>query len=555
MSEAELHILRARLRGGLLNKARRGELKIRLPIGFVFDTEGRVRLDPDARIQESIRQLFRTFGRTGSACATVKAFREQGWQFPRRIYRGARTGEVLWCELEHSRVLFVLHHPSYTGAYCFGRTRQRQHPDGHRVFVRLGPEEWAVFIRDAHEGYVSWEDYEHNLQVLRENAHTRGADRERGVPREGPALLQGLAICAICGNRMTVRYHVQGGRRLPDYMCQRRGIERGEPICQHIHGAGLDEAIGKLLVETVTPLTLEVALAVQKELESRSDESDRLARLEVERARYEAELARRRYMQVDPDNRLVADSLEAEWNRALRAQTAVQERYEKQRQADDAGLDDKQRANILALAQDFPRLWNDPRTPDRERKRMARLLIADVTLLKDTEVRAQVRFNGGATHTLMVPLAKPSWMLHQTSPGVVAETDRLLEEHTDAEVAELLNSQGLVSGAGKPFTRVIVSRIRVSRHLKSRYDRLLARGMLTLQEIAKRFNVTPDTVKVWHRAGLLVTYRYNRKSCLFEPPGGANAPTKFRHQGKTRGKSASSKQISLHPTDEVQYET
>jgi hypothetical protein len=277
--------------------------------------------------------------------------------------------------------------------------------------LRLPPEEWAAFIRDAHEAYVTWEEFEHNVQLLRDNAHAVGADREKGAPREGPALLQGLAICAKCGERMTLRYHSQGPRRVPDYMCQRRRIQRGEPICQQIHGGGLDHAIGKLLVEMVTPLTLEVALAVQKELESRGDESDRLRRREVEQARYATDLARQRYMQCHPDNRLVVDSLEAEWNQALRALAEAQERYDKQQQAARTGLDDKQRASIMALAQDFPRLWHDPHTPDRERKRMARLLIADVTLLKDTEVRAQVRFNGGATHTLHVPLSKPAWML------------------------------------------------------------------------------------------------------------------------------------------------
>jgi DNA invertase Pin-like site-specific DNA recombinase/predicted nucleic acid-binding protein len=540
MSEAELHVLRARLRGGILNKARRGELEMRLPIGFVYDPEGRVRLDPDARIQESIRQLFRTFRRTGSAMATVKAFRDQGLQFPRRLYRGPRKGDVLWTALEHSRVLWVLHHPRYAGAYCFGRSRQRKHPDGHYVFVRLPREEWTAFIRDAHEAYVTWEEYERNVQLLRDNAHAVGADRERGAPREGPALLQGLAICAKCGEHMTLRYHSQGPRRVPDYVCQRQGIQRGEPLCQHIHGGALDDAIGKLLVEMVTPLTLEVALVVQKELESRYDESDRLRRREVEQARYATDLARQRYMQCHPDNRLVVDSLEAEWNQALRALAAAQERYERQRQADRAGLDDQQRANIMALAQDFPRLWNDQRTPDRERKRMARLLIADVTLLKGTEVRAQVRFNGGTTHTLNLPLSKPAWMLQQTAPEVVAAIDRLLEDNTDREIAELLNHQGLTSGTGKPFYLSMVSRIRIGYGLRSRYDRLRTRGLLTLNEIAQRLDVLPGTVKIWRRAGLLAAHRYNDKGqCLFEPPS-ADSPTKFRHQGKIRGRHATS---------------
>jgi len=475
MSEAELHVLRARLRGGILNKARRGELAMRLPIGFVYDPAGHVRLDPDARIQESIRQLFRTFRRTGSATATVKAFRAQGLQFPRRIYGGPRRGDVLWTELDHSRALWVLHHPRYAGAFCFGRSRQRKHPDGHHVFVRLPPEEWTALIHDAHEAYVTWEEFEQNLQLLRDNAHAQGAERERGAPREGPALLQGLAVCAICGERMTVRYHAHRGRRVPDYLCQRQGIAHAQPVCQQIHGGALDEVIGRLLVERVTPVTLELALAVQQELESRSEQSDRLRRQEVERARYHSDLARRRYMQVDPDNRLVVDSLEAEWNEALRALAQAQEHYEKQRQADHAGLDDPQRASILALARDFPRLWNDPHTCARERKRMARLLIADVTLLKGAELTVQVRFNGGATHTLRVPLPKPAWLLRQTPPSVVVAINALLDDHTDGETAELLNSRGIISGAGQRFHRTMVARIRTAYDLQSRYQRLRAR--------------------------------------------------------------------------------
>jgi DNA invertase Pin-like site-specific DNA recombinase len=539
MSEAELHVLRARLRGGILNKARRGELEIRLPIGFVYDSQGHVRLDPDASVQESIRQFFRTFKRTGSAIATVRAFRDQGLKFPRRIYRGPNKGDVAWNELEHSRALWVLHHPRYAGAFCYGRSRQRKLPDGrHRRYKRLPRDEWIAFIRDAHEGYISLDEFEQNKLRLRENAHALGDEREKGPPREGPALLQGLAICAVCGERMTIRYHQRGVLLEPDYVCQRHGIQRAQPICQAIPGGAIDEAIGKLLVETVSPRTLEVALHVQKELESRSAEAERLRQREVESARYESELARRRYMRVDPDNRMVADSLEAEWNQALRALTEAKDRFEKQRQADQACLSEEQRAAIIALAKDFPRLWNDPRTPRRECKRMARLLIADVTLLKGSELRAQVRFNGGATHTLTLPLPKPAWALRQTSSEVVSEIDRLLDDHTDAQIAKLLNDRGMTSGGGKRFTRLRVRKIRIAYNLKERFFRLRARGLLTLDEIAARLNVCSHTIKVWRRAGLLRAHRSDdRGDYLFEPPG-PDAPIK--HKWKIRRKSKAS---------------
>jgi DNA invertase Pin-like site-specific DNA recombinase len=538
MSEAELHVLRARLRGGILNKARRGELEMRLPIGFVYDADKRACLDPDKRIQDTLHLLFRTFRRTGSAMATVKAFRQQKLQFPRHVYRGPNRGEILWGDLSHSRVCWVLKHPRYAGVFCFGRTRQRKNPDGRHTFERLSQEDWAAYIPDAHEGYITPAEFDENNRRLRDNAYALGAEREKGPPREGPALLQGLAICALCGDRMTVRYHVINGRRVPDYACQRRGIERGEPACQIINGGGVDAAIGQLLVETVTPMTLEVALTVQKELESRVDETDRLRRKEVENAQYEAELARRRYMKVDPDNRMVADSLEADWNAKLRALAEAQDRAEHHR-VTDRGIDEKQRARILALATDFPRLWNDSRTPDRERKRMARLLIEDVTLLKADEVTLQIRFKGGATRTLAVPLPKPAWMTRQTSPEVVAAIDDLLDHHTDGEIAKLLNERGLSSGSGKRFHLQIVARIRSQHGLKNRYSRLRARGFLDKRELAKRLHVKPETIIIWCRAGLLKAHRFDdRGQCLFEKPD-ADTPVKYKHQGKTRGRICS----------------
>lgn len=542
MSEAELHVLRARLRGGILNKARRGELEIRLPIGFVYDSECRVRLDPDVRIRESVHQLFRTFRRTGSASATVKAFRQQKLQFPRRSFKWGKSSEVVWADLDHSRVLFVLHNPRYAGAFFFGRSRQRHLPDG-KILSRMVPEEeWTSLIRDAHEGYITWEEFEQNKQRLRENAQAVGTDRERGTPREGPALLQGLAICAVCGQRMTIRYHHNKSGCVPDYLCQRDGIENSKPICQQIRGADLDTAIGELLIKTMTPLTLEVALTVQREIERRCEEVDRLHEKELEAARYQAEKARRRYMKCDPDNRLVADSLEAEWNQALRALADAQDHHEKQRQGDSVTVTEEQAAQIMELTRDFSTLWRDPRTPDRERKRMARLMIADVTLLKGTDIRAQVRFNGGATHTLHVPLARPAWEIRRTPDSVVARIDELLDHHTPEEISKLLNQEKAKSGWGQVFSRQMVYRLCRDYGLKSRYDRLRARGLLTGREMARRLRVRVDTIKIWRRSGLLTAHAYDDKgSFLYEPPG-TGAPVKYQHDpAKKLGRSRSCK--------------
>jgi len=397
MSEAELHVIRARLQGGILNKARRGELKMALPVGLVYDAADQVIRDPDQRIQAVVEFFFETFRRLGSATAVMKSFRQQKILFPIRLRTGARKGEVVFQPLLHARALSILHNPRYAGAFAYGRTRTRRTAEGGGKIQALPRDEWQVLIPDVHEGYITWAEYEANVERLRENAWACGQDRGWSPPREGTALLQGLAVCGICGERMHTKYHVRDdGTQLPRYACQHRRLQRGDPPCQSLPGRALYQAVGELLVELMTPLTLEVALSVGDELRARAQEVDRLRRQELEAARYEAGLAERRYRQVDPDHRLVADTLEADWNTKLRALAGAREHYERQTAADRERLDDQRREEILRLATDFPRLWHDPRTPDREKKRMARLLMEDVTLIRGEEITAHVRFKGGA---------------------------------------------------------------------------------------------------------------------------------------------------------------
>ena len=394
MSEAELHVLKARLQGGILNKARRGELESPLPVGFVYNASHRAVMDPDGQLQASLRFFFETFRRTGSATATVKAFRSQGVLFPRRLKKGPHKGDLLLAELTHSRTLQVLHNPRYAGAFVYGRTRTRAQTDGKDHIQKRPSGEW-ILLPDVHAGYLSWEEYEENQRRLLENAQAHGTDRRKSPAREGPALLQGLVLCGICGSRMTVRYHMHKTQLVPDYVCQRHGIEHGKPVCQSINGEEIDKTIGELLLETMTPMAMEVALSVEQEMHARVEEVDRLRRKQVERARYEADLAERRYLQVDPANRLVADVLEAEWNAKLRALQEAQEEYDRQGRDGPSVVTDGARARLAALAGDFPKVWLDPGTQDREKKRMIRLLVEDVTLIKQKTVTMHVRFKGG----------------------------------------------------------------------------------------------------------------------------------------------------------------
>jgi len=535
MSEAELHVLRARLQGGIRAKARRGELKTPLPVGLAYKLQEQVVLDPDQQVQQAMRLFFDTFRHTGSASATVRSFREQGLLFPRRLRSGPHKGELAWGPLRHWSALRVLQNPRYAGAFVYGRRHTRWTQEGRERVHELPRAEWHTLLPGAHPGYVSWEEYEDNLGRLRGNARAQGKDRRQSPPREGPALLQGLVVCARCGERMTVRYYSRSGRTVPAYLCQKDGIANARPICQHVLGWELDRAVGALLVEMVTPLALEVALAVQDELNSRAEEVDRLRHQQVERARYEAELAQRRYLRVDPDNRLVADSLEADWNQKLRALAEAQEDYERRRQADGVLIDEQRRQQILALATDFPRLWHDPQTSPRERKRMVRLLLEDVTLLKKEQINVHVRFKGGATRTLVLPIPLKAWQLTQADPELVAEVDRLLDQHTDGQIAAILNRRGLKPKKAEGFTSRIVRALRRSYGLTNRFSRLRQAGLLTGAELASEFGVCGATVEEWYRAGRLQAHAFNdHGGRLYERP--ADSPSKWLWQ-RNRGRS------------------
>lgn len=520
MSEAELHLIRARLRGGILAKARRGELAVSLPVGLVYDAAGRVALDPDTGVRRVIAHLFTTFEATGSACATVKAFRDQGLTFPARHRGGPHSGELYWTSLAHDRVIKTLHNPRYAGTYVYGRERHYSGADGKHHSVRRPREEWITVIEGAHPGYITVAQFEVNQATLAGNAAAHGEDPRAGPPREGAALLQGLVVCGKCGRRMTVRYHTRvEGTAVPDYVCQAQGIRTGTPICQHLPGAGVDDAVAALVLDTVTPLALEVALSVTDELAARAADADRIRAGHVQRAQHTVDAARRRYLAVDPTNRLVADTLEADYNTALRDLRAARDDYDRAAARDAAPLTDAQRGVITALAADFPALWRDPATPQRERKRLLRLVVADVTLLKaDRTITAAVRMRGGTDHTLSFPLPRNAWEKRQTAEATIGLIDQLLAEHTYGQVAEVLNTRGHTSGGRLPFTAERIRAICQRRAIPGLHQRQREAGMLTLDEIAHSFGVHPFTVKRWHQLGLIAGRRVeDRGTRLYQP--------------------------------------
>jgi DNA invertase Pin-like site-specific DNA recombinase len=524
MSEAELHVLKARLRGGILNKVRRGEYRCVLPTGFVYDDAGNVVLDPDSQIRETIAHFFDTFARVGSACQTVKAFRDEGLRFPSRQRNGEAT---IFRPLTASTAIRTLHNPRYAGAYAYGRRVYRRAADGKKVPRNRACKDWLACIPNAHASYITWDRFQDNLKLLESNG--RGYELARASPpREGAALLQGCAVCGRCGKHMRVRYAARRGKLEAWYVCDRAHGKCAEPNCQSIAGPPIDEAIGALVVEKMTPAAVELALEIRAEIESRQQEADQLRCRAIERAQIEADLAQRRFLLVDPGNRLVADTLEAQWNDKLRTLAKAREDRERDKQLDQHILDETIRTRLLAMTTDFRRLWADPDTPNRERKRMLDLLIEDATLIK---IPAQgitcvhVRFRGGKTETVTTLNPKSSAQQVKTQPKIIELIDSLLNDHTDPEIADRLNEQGLRPGGSvRPgcsdlvFTPLRVGYLVHRYGLRSRYDRLRDRGMLTAQEAAARLGIHEATLVTWARHRLVVRHAYNAHAFLYELP-------------------------------------
>jgi DNA invertase Pin-like site-specific DNA recombinase len=519
MSEAELHVLKSRLQQGILNKALRGELKIPLPVGLAYDELDRVVLSADTHVRETLKKFFVTFRRLRSASAVVKEFRRETIPMPHYSRTGPKSSRIIWGDLTHSQALRILHNPRYAGAFAYGRTRTRRGPDGTVHYCKQAEEKWTCLIQDVHVGYIRWDECQSNQRILTGNAQAYSSDRH-APPREGPALLQGIILCGRCGKRMTLRYHQRRGQLAPQYVCQRTKIEYGRSNdCQRVPGTTIDQAIGMLLAGMVNSENIDVAVAVQRELQARLVEADRLRYSQVERCRYEADLAHRRYLKVDPDKRYVAQVLEAEWNEKLRALHEAQNIYEAARQRDVALLDHEHTAALKALVSDFSAIWQNDSLPNRERKRIVRLLIEDVTILKGEQLTCHIRFKGGTCRTLHVPLPQPACEQRQTPPEVVKAIDELLDDHPEFKIADILTRRGMKSGTGQTFTSEHATRIRIAYRLPNRRTRLRRQGKLLAREVSERLGITCGKIRRCRECGLLTAYEYQKGKYLYDDPG------------------------------------
>ena len=473
MSYAELHFIRARLQGGKINKAKKGELKIPLPVGFCYDEIGRVKLDPDEQVRRTLRLLFNTFKERGSVYGVVLYFSENEIPFPKRAYGSVWKDKLLWGPLNYTRALDIIKNPCYAGAYVYGR-RQRQRkvtPDGRiQVTARLSSiNDWSTMIKEQHEGYISWEGYLENQDAIKKN---QACDKRNTIPstvREGAALLQGSLICGYCGLRLLTRYHGGGGLR-PTYVCPSRKLSGLHTGCFSILAQPLDAAISEAILNAVEPFQIEIAINAFEELQKRSNELEKQWLMKIQRANYETQLARRRYEDVDSSNRLVAASLEKEWNESLIVLEKIRCQYAEYQKENVLTSINSQKEKILDLAKNLPLLWNAPSTCAKDRKRIVRSLIKDITIEKhkeEAQAILHIRWQGGALSDIRVPLPQKVYDRKRHSIDVINTVRELSSTMTPQQIVEKFNRDGLKRNSGTSFTVGSIEKIRIKHKILS----------------------------------------------------------------------------------------
>lgn len=456
MSEAELHILRQRLLQGKLQKARRGELAMPVPTGYLQTSSGEVSLDPDEEVQAVVRLVFEQFDRIGSIHGVLRELVRRDVQIGVRLRTGTDIGALVWRRPHRGMVTNILRNPIYSGAYVYGRRRtdpRRQKPGrpASGRTAQLPPEQWHVCLRDQLPAYITWEQYEKNQDRLMSNrVNTAGG---RGPVRNGCALLQGLLVCGRCGYRLSVQYYTRGERKYPRYVCQQGALHFGTEVCGGMSARRLDEVVTDLALSALAPGALEVSIRVADDLERERDQAEALRKKRLERARYEAERAQRQYHAVEPENRLVARTLEQKWEEKLRLERELQEEVRRERRQQPRYLTTDERSMIRELADDLPQLWNATTTTSEDRKNVLRLLLDKVIVNIDPEsecVDVVVHWAGGDQTARR--FRRPVASLTQLSEykELIARIQKLRREgHTTARIADKLNAEGWVTATQK----------------------------------------------------------------------------------------------------------
>lgn len=508
MSEAELHTLRARLDGGIRNKAARGELRRGLPIGLVWgEAEGEVELHPDEAVVGALRAVFDRFSEFGSARRVWLWFRAEQLSFPLQMHH---TEQIRWVAPTYTAIYNVLSNPVYAGAYCYGKTRQERYVDEHgtlRTRLRRLPQaQWAVLIREHHEGYIDWATYEANQSRLGANIKPRPHEAS-GAVREGNALLQGLASCGHCGRRL--KTHYRGTNQTPGYHCSNKGIENGRGVyCLNVGGVQIDAAVAEAFLHAVEPAGLEAAVRAAECLEADHDAALAQWRLTVERAHYAAQRAERRYHAVDPENRLVARGLEAQWEKLLHELEQAQHELARREQLRPRTLSAQERRSLLVLGQDLQRLWHAPSLTVRDHKQLLRTLLEEVSITVHREqYRAQLklRWRGGKLTECDVALPRSRPATIRTDEDTIALVRRLAQHYPDASIAGILNTQGRVTARGLRFNQNLVGNLR--RHWQIPcFEQPAERPdgeLLSIRQAARVLGTAPSTLHRWVNDGFI----------------------------------------------------
>jgi DNA invertase Pin-like site-specific DNA recombinase len=499
MSEAELHVLRGRLNGGIRNKAARGELRRGLPVGFVWgEADGEVCFHPDEAVVTAIRTVFERFAETGSARRVWLWFRSEGLKLPLQMYARA---DIRWVEASYTAIHHVLTNPVYAGAYVYGKTRQETILDASgarkKRIRHLPRSEWQVLIPDHHPGFIDWQTYEANQERIAKNTRP-GPHKVGGAVREGSALLQGLASCGHCGRRLHTHY--RGRNSTPGYHCPGKVLVEGRGVyCLNIGGVQIDKAVADAFIAALEPAKLTATLAAAERLEHDRETTLKQWRLDVERASYEASRAERRYRAVDPDNRLVARGLEREWEESLRALEVAKAELARRERERPRVLSELERDRLLALGPDLTAVWHATTTTPRDRKELLQTLLEEVIIKVERNKAAAylaLRWKGGALSEidLALPRSRPATV--RTDEDTIALVRRLAVHYSDAVIAGVLNRQARTTAYGHRFDAGRVGNLR--RHWQIpcfEPEAEQASGeLLTIKKAAIVLGVAPSTI-------------------------------------------------------------
>lgn len=493
MSEAELHFLHERMRGGALNKASRGELKNPLPVGYLYDEGGRIVKDPDLQVQSALELFFRSFRICGSAHRLATYYGEKGFRFPTDRNRGqAGMSDIYWEYLTPSRAAYILKSPTYAGIYVYGRMQSCPAIAGNKRKA-MPVEKWHSYIEGHHDAYISIEDYNTNRSMLAANSTKKNSS----APREENALLQGIVVCAKCGRCMGVSYKKYGERLAGTYHCVR--TNKGEPFshdsCICISSRAVDQAVEAVLLEKLTPEAVRSAHRIQKELEKRQHDSDNFFALQVEKARYEAELARKRYMNADPENRLVCSELERIWNEKMGILSKCESELKRHERDTAESVRSYDLAALSKFPEKFKEAWHADSLDMVTKKRLLRCLIQDVTLRENEGIiQAGIRFSGGAEELIEVQRPPKKYETWTTSPEIVEYIRSESKRHTVEEIVALLNNSDKKSGKGKSFSPNIVRGIQYHYKIPSLKQYLRSIGYLSTEEKAVELGITPNAL-------------------------------------------------------------